>query len=103
MRTLISRVSLILALALLAWGQFETSTVLGTVKDRSDSVVGGVTVTLTNVDTNISAVKQTDENGAYEFVNVRPGRYKVTAEKSGFAIASAENVQVNVTARQRVD
>jgi hypothetical protein len=76
---------------------------LGTVKDRSDAVVAAATVTLTNVDTNITAVKQTDDNGAYEFVNVRPGRYKVTAEKSGFATAAADNVQVNVTARQRVD
>ena len=103
MRTLISRLMIVLALASLAWAQFETSTVLGTVKDRSDAVVAGVTVTLTNLDTNITAVKQTDDNGAYEFVNVRPGRYKVTAEKSGFATGVANDVQVNVTARQRVD
>src|SRR5688500_11189356 len=84
MRTLISRVMLVRALAIVARAACEPSTVLGTVKDRSDAVVGGATVTLANLDTNITAVKQTDENGAYEFVNVRPGRYKLTAEKSGF-------------------
>jgi hypothetical protein len=85
------------------WAQFETSSVLGTVKDRSDSVVAGAVVKLTNLETNISSSKETEENGTYEFVNVRPGRYKVSAEKPGFATAEAPDVQVNVTARQRVD
>ena len=57
--------------------QFETATVLGTVKDRTDAVISASRVTLTNVETNISAVKDSDENGNYEFVNVKPGRYHV--------------------------
>ena len=36
-------------------------------------------------------------------MTVRIGRYKVTAELQGFAMAVADNVQVNVGARQRVD
>src|SRR4051812_43478053 len=83
--------------------QFETATVLGTVKDRTDAVVSASRVTLINVETNISAVKDTDENGNFEFVNVRPGRYTLTADKSGFSQAKAENFTVNVGARQRVD
>ena len=83
--------------------QFETSTVLGTVKDRTDAVLAGAKVTLTSLDTNISVARDTDDNGIYEFGNVKPGRYKVTAEKTGFASAVAENFLVNVTARQRVD
>src|SRR5262249_29367210 len=83
--------------------QFETAAVLGSVKDRTDAVVGGDRVTLTNIQTNITSTKLSDENGAYEFVNVRPGRYRVTAEKEGFATAAAEDFVVNVGARQRVD
>ncbi len=83
--------------------QFEAGAVLGTVKDRSDAVVSGVKVRLTNLATNISAERETDDNGNYEFVNVKPGRYKVVAEKAGFAPAVAENVLLNVNARQRVD
>jgi len=97
-----SKVGLLLA-ALPLCAQFETSAVLGTVKDRSDAVVAEATVTLTNIETNISSRKTTDENGNYEFGNVRPGRYKLTAEKAGFSTAAADNVLVNVTARQRVD
>jgi len=54
--------------------QFETATVLGTVKDRTDAVVSAARVTLTNVETNISAPKESDDDGNFEFVNVRPGR-----------------------------
>ncbi len=95
--------SLLVCLAVPLLAQFETATVLGTVKDRSDALIAGSRVTLTNIDTNISAVRDTDDDGNYEFVNVRPGRYKVTAEKAGFSTASAENFTVNVGARQRVD
>jgi hypothetical protein len=103
MRTRFLLATGLLTWCLSLWGQFETSTVLGSVKDRSDAVVAAANVTLTNLETNISTTKTSDENGNYEFVNVKPGRYKVTAEKSGFSTAVAENVLVNVTARQRVD
>ncbi|MEJ7605741.1 MAG: carboxypeptidase regulatory-like domain-containing protein [Bryobacteraceae bacterium] len=95
--------ALLVCLTGLSWAQFETSTVLGTVKDRTDAVVSGVRVTLTNLATNIAVSKDTDDNGNYEFVNVKPGRYKVLSEKTGFASGLAESFQVNVTARQRVD
>ncbi len=44
-----------------------------------------------------------DANGSFEFITVRIGRYKVTAELQGFSIALADNVEVAVGARQRVD
>jgi len=84
-------------------GQFDTATVVGTVRDNSGAVVPGVTVTLTGLDTGIATTKVTDENGNFEFQTVRIGRYKVTAELTGFSIALADNVQVTVGARQRVD
>ncbi len=97
-----------MALALLAGvapalAQFDTATVLGTVRDNTGGIVPGSTVTLTNLDTGITATKVTDENGSFEFATVRIGRYKITAELSGFSIALADNVQVTVGARQRVD
>ena len=45
----------------------------------------------------------TDENGNYDFFNVRVGRYTVTVEHAGFSKASATDIAVNVNARQRVD
>lgn len=89
-----------------AWalgGQFETATVVGTVKDSTGAVVPAAKVTLTNTQTGVTAERASDANGNYEFFNVRIGTYIVTAEKAGFSIALTDNVQVTVGARQRVD
>ncbi|MFN2445908.1 MAG: TonB-dependent receptor domain-containing protein [Vicinamibacterales bacterium] len=90
-------------LAAPAWAQFETATVVGTVRDSSGAGVPGAKVTLTNTATGVSAERMSDENGNFEFFTVRIGVYVVTAERDGFSIAMVENVQVTVGARQRVD
>lgn len=93
----------LLGAALPSFAQFDTATVVGTVKDNTGGVVPGATVTLTNLDTGVAIVRVTDENGSFEFITVRIGRYKVAAELQGFSTAVADNVQVTVGARQRVD
>jgi hypothetical protein len=104
MRRYVSLVTL-LALAFVspAFAQFETATVIGTVRDSSGALVPDAKVTLTNTQTGVVAERQSDANGNYEFFTVRIGQYVVTAEKAGFSIALVENVQVTVGARQRVD
>ena len=85
------------------WGQFQTAEVLGTVLDATGSPVPKATVTLTNADTGIEAKTSTNSNGEYDFFDVKIGRYSVTVEATGFSKATAENIQVSVGARQRVD
>ncbi len=89
--------------AALAFGQFETSEVLGTVRDVSQNAVANAAVTLTNQDTGIAAKTTTDGSGNYDFFNVKVGRYTVTVEMAGFSKFSSADVAVNVNARQRVD
>ncbi len=86
-----------------ALAQFDTATVVGTVRDTSGSVVPSAKVTLTSVETGITIVRTSSGDGNYEFAAVKPGLYIVTAEKTGFAIALVDNVQVQVGARLRVD
>src|SRR5215470_5540479 len=83
--------------------QFETSEVLGTVRDSSSSPVPKASVTLLNQDTGVEAKATTDEAGNYDFFNVKAGRYTVTVEHAGFSKATAADISVNVNARQRVD
>jgi hypothetical protein len=83
--------------------QFETATVLGTVRDPNGSVVSGATVTLKNLATGISANVTTDTKGDYQFVNTKIGNYQIIAEANGFTRVIAEDVEVTVNARQRVD
>src|ERR1035441_6050697 len=87
----------------LLYGQFDTAEVLGTVHDASGAAVPKANVTLTNMDTGIQAKTSTDDNGNYDFFNVRVGRYSVAVEHEGFSKATASDVAVSVNARQRVD
>ena len=83
---LVSRTLLGLSLAALlvpvsAFAQFDTATVVGTVRDTSKAVVPGAKVTLTAVDTGISVVKTSGSDGNYEFPAVKPGQ-KVSKKRA---------------------
>jgi Carboxypeptidase regulatory-like domain/TonB-dependent Receptor Plug Domain len=83
-----------------ASAQFDTASVVGTVRDSSGAVVPEATVTLTNTATGVSFVKISNGEGNYEFVTVKPGIYLVTAEKTGFALALVENVDLQMAVGQ---
>lgn len=93
----------ILLLHLPVWAQFETATVLGTVRDQNGAVLQGTRVTLRNIATGITATATTDSNGDYSFPSVKIGLYRVTAELQGFSTGAVDQVNVTVEARQRVD
>ena len=101
------RIPLALALFLLAapaaFAQFETASVLGTVRDPSGAVVAGAAVTLTNKGTGISVAATTDANGNFEFFTVRVGSYLLTVGKEAFTTATVDDIRVGIGARQRVD
>ena len=86
-----------------ALAQFDAATVLGTVADATGAVVPGATVTLTNVETGITATTAIDRAGNFQFLNVRVGTYSLRGELQGFSAAIAANFAVTVNARQRVD
>src|SRR5436309_6062654 len=94
---------LLLNFAAAASAQFETASVVGTIRDSSGAVVPEAKVTLTSTATGVSLTRTTTGEGTYEFATVKGGTYLVTAEKQGFALALVDNVQVQVGARLRVD
>ena len=102
-RTVLAAVVAILLLPAAGFAQFDTASVLGTVRDSTGAVVPGATVTLKNAGTGITATTTSGENGEFQFLNVRIGGYTVRAELQGFSVAEAEDVQVTVNARLRVD
>jgi hypothetical protein len=83
--------------------QFDRAEVLGTVRDKTGAVVQNAVVMLINQETGIQSKATTDGNGNYDFINVRIGRYTITAELTGFRKFETKDVVVNVNARQRVD
>ncbi len=61
-----------------------SSGVQGTVTDPSGAVVSDATVTLTNAATGIADKATTSDVGAYHFVNLLPGDYRISVEAAGF-------------------
>lgn len=82
---------IVLAFAAPAFAQ--SAQVTGTVVDETGTGVPGATVSLTGPSTRAFAT--TAVGGAYEFANVAPGTYELTATIVGFAPAIAGNVAVS--------
>jgi hypothetical protein len=85
------------------FGQAENGEILGTIHDPAGGTIPRASITLLNQGTGIEAKTATDEEGNYNFLNVRTGLYTVTAEAPGFSKVSTKDVQLVVNARQRVD
>lgn len=83
--------------------QVLTSQVNGRVLDQTGGVLPGVTVTLTNLETNVAGTAVTNDEGTYTFTQVLPGSYRVSAENPGFKKAAVEPVRVEVRVPATVD
>jgi hypothetical protein len=85
------------------YAQFESGSILGTVRDPSGSAVPGAAVTLENIGKGVNLKAATDGSGNYEFVNQRVGAYRVRVEAPGFQTSITDPFDLAVNARQRVD
>lgn len=83
--------------------QFDTASVLGTVRDATGAVVSGAQVRVTNMQTGSIAERTSDGSGNWEAPDLRVGQYRVVVTHEGFGPATAENLMLSVGARQRVD
>jgi hypothetical protein len=82
--------AIVLGLSLQTLAQSETAAVLGSVRDSNAAVLQGAKVTLLNIATGIESTATTDENGDFQFVNVRIGNYRITVEAQGFSRTTTE-------------
>jgi len=83
--------------------QSTLGVVLGTVKDSSGAVVKDAVVRLTNAGENTSREALSDANGNYEFQNVKPGTYIVSATAQGFRPFTATGIPLEARRTVRVD
>ena len=67
-----------------AIAQQDTATMTGIVRD-ANGAIPGATVTIVNVQTNISVKTATGADGYYAMSGLRPGQYSMTVEFTGFA------------------
>ncbi len=83
--------------------QVDTATLVGSVVDATGAALPGAAITVTNMETNLSFKAITDEFGNYTVTPLRPGRYMISAELSGFKKAIRAGVKLEVNQRARVD
>jgi hypothetical protein len=84
-----------------AMAQSQTGTITGQVTDEQGAVLPGVTVTVTGRQGSQNTVS--DERGVYRFLGLNPGVYTVTAELSGFAPRTEQNIDVGLNREVRVN
>jgi hypothetical protein len=95
--------AVVLLCAAAAGAQAVKGSLLGNITDQAGLVLPGVTVTITEVNTNISYTAVTNESGYYIFSNLKDGTYRVASELAGFKRAVRMGVEVPVNATVRVD
>jgi hypothetical protein len=86
-----------------ALAQSTLGTILGTVTDASSAVVPKATIKAINTDENTSRTALANANGDYEFVNTKPGRYKVEVSAAGFQDFTATGLLLISRQTLRVD
>ncbi|HKV04813.1 MAG TPA: carboxypeptidase-like regulatory domain-containing protein [Candidatus Acidoferrales bacterium] len=104
LRTELFSVLFIFLLAFCAQARGATGgSISGTVKDQSDAVIPGASLTLVNLDLATSYKTRTDAQGFYEFPTLPVGRYEMTIEAAGFKTQKKTGVVVDADAAVRVD
>ncbi len=86
-----------------AMGQSTFGSIVGVVNDTTQAVVPGATVTIRNLDDNNSRSATSDQNGSFEFLNLKPGNYAVTAKAQGFADFQVPSAELIARQALRID
>jgi len=87
MKRFLTRVCMLSALTLLPTvvaAQGTTGSISGTITDSQKSVMPGVSVLVTQVETGAQRNQVSDEHGRYRVLDLQPGTYQLQAELSGF-------------------
>src|SRR6266852_3226690 len=98
-----SKLFLLFSCTLPLLAQIERASIVGTITDKSGSVVPGVEVTVTNESTNARVTTRTDESGNYAAVNLLPGSYSAAAHHAGFGSKLFKGFVLQVAQVARLD
>jgi len=79
------------------WAQTGTTSLRGTVTDKTGASVGAAKVSLDNLGQALHRQAQTNTTGEYDFVALPPGTYSLTIEKEGFRKYEQRNLQLLVS------
>ena len=83
--------------------QTTTTTMFGTVTDKSGATVAGAQVTTMNTDTNLSRTVQTNAEGQYRIEFLPVGNYALEVSATGFKKFIQKGIKLEVDQNVRVD
>ncbi|MGJ5816974.1 carboxypeptidase regulatory-like domain-containing protein [Paludibaculum fermentans] len=95
MKKLLLGLAGLLALQLTMWGQAATQ-VSGVITDSSGAVVPNAVADLENLDTSSKRSTTADASGSYAFLQVVPGKYRLSVKANGFRTATVNGMQLLV-------
>jgi Carboxypeptidase regulatory-like domain/TonB dependent receptor len=85
------------------FSQVNQARLLGSVTDQSGGVIAGASVTITDVQKNVSRTLTTDSAGEYVAPNLDPDTYAIRVEFRGFKTFTRQGMQLGVGQEARVD
>ena len=77
--------------------------IVGLVKDPGGLVVANAQLTLTCVDDGTSRTVAADGDGAFEFMNLKAGKYQIMVQATGFADSRVSGVQLSARQTLRLE
>src|SRR6266853_4564057 len=85
------------------FAQFDTGQISGYVRDASQAVIAGATITVTSEGKGDQRTIATNASGFYVIANLPVGNYTVSAEMAGFKKTLQMGVVLDSAARLSVD
>lgn len=79
-----------------AFAQTEGARISGRVTDPTDAVIVGAECKVTDLETNVSTITTTNEDGIYVIPDLHPATYRLTIQKEGFRTVVQPNLQLYV-------
>jgi hypothetical protein len=80
-----------------------TGSILGTVHDRTQAVISGAHIKVTNVQTNLTEETVSAADGSFRFLALPAGTYKLIATAPGFQTFTATDIVVKVNDKLSID
>jgi hypothetical protein len=94
--TVLFILAVLLCAANAAFAQTGTTSLRGTVFDKSGATIVGAKITIRNPELSLERLETTSATGQYEFLGVPPGTYNLTVEKDGFQKYLQSNLELLV-------
>jgi hypothetical protein len=81
----------------------DTTTLTGTVRDKSGAIIRDASVTVANQASNVTREVKSNSDGEYLAGGLPPGTYNLTVTAKGFQKYEAKGVELRVAQKSRVD